>query len=138
MSLSSALIRHKYFADILDRINFTMLRRGIKAGNLRRVVLMEYEHSAIGSTVFCSEQIVGTSKRIHSIFTPAFLNDLKAVLGLEDSVIYTRRKIENGVITGFRQLVIQINTDYLDMPPLVRIQNVDGVDTQIYMTEYGC
>ena len=138
MSISSAVIRHKYFADILDRINFTVLRRGIKAGKVKIAVLLEYQHSAFGSPLYCSEQIPGTSKRIHDIFTPDFLNDLKSVLGLEDSEIYTRRKIANGVVTGIRQLVVRINPKYLDMPPLVQVQNVDGVDTQIYMTHYGC
>ena len=114
----SVFIDYPYLGYFLSRIDFPKIhRRMIQEGDTK-IVLMEYRYSRVNDPVFQAEYIPNTKVFVHHALSSDFLEVLKKVIGIENVVFYTRRKIVNGELTNVRQFVMHYDP-YMDMPPLI-------------------
>ena len=118
-------ITAKTLRYVLQKVDYTALNKVLYqsrtgSAHSRKVILFEYIHSPYDSRIGVEERIPGTGYSLHSIVTTLeFKNIMNNLFMVDNSVIYNRKKIVNGVLSDMREVVLRLEAD--DLPNLIPI-----------------
>lgn len=124
MSIASLILKHRHMDYVLNKIDLSRISYNrLINSNACRIVLMEYENPVVSnSDVYTISFVPYTNTSVDDVLTPRLLNDLRDLIGIADSELYTRRKIVNGEYTSTCQLMLHIKDN---MPPLIPLTELN-------------
>jgi len=127
--MDSSNVTAKCLGYVLQKVDYVALSKTMYLtqrfpNQTHTAVLFEYMHSPRDTRVALEERIPATGETVHSIInTVEFMQVLKNLFMVDNSVIYNRRKFVNGELSDTRQIVLRIKPD--ELPPLIPVEQFD-------------